>query len=43
MKWAVYYKTRRLTPPMPTKEMAEDHMSKLKFCFRNIDVKEVVG
>lgn len=41
MKWAVYYKRHRLTPPMPTKEMAEDHMSKLKHCFRNIDVKEV--
>lgn len=44
MRYAVYYKKyHRLSPPMATREMAERHMSKLKHCFQNIEVKEVEG
>ncbi|WP_283214703.1 hypothetical protein [Paenibacillus sp. HWE-109] len=42
MKWAVYYKSRRLTPPVPDRDVAEQHLKKLKYTFANIDVKEVM-
>lgn len=41
MQYAVYYKSRKLTPAYPCREYAQDHYNKLKNWFLGIEVKEV--